>query len=75
MHRAADLLQAWNELILRTLDEDGLDKAAEKLGQSMCVELEPVRGMALLHKYLTEELVPMNVAGYLKYIEGQRSTG
>ena len=35
----------------------------------MSAELEPVRPMELLHKYLIEQLVPMNVAGYMKYIQ------
>ena len=69
LRRAADLLQAWNGLVLRTIDEDGLDNAAEKLRQSMSAGLEPVRPMELLHKYLIEQLVPMNVAGYMKYIQ------
>ncbi len=69
LRRAADLLQAWNGLVLRTIDEDGSDNAAEKLRQSMSAELEPVRPMELLHKYLIEQLVPMNVAGYMKYIQ------
>ena len=69
LRRAADLLRAWNELVLRAIDENGSDNAAEKLRQSMSAELEPVRPMELLHKYLIEQLVPMNVAGYMKYIQ------
>ncbi len=75
LRHAADLLQAWNELISRTIDEDGFDNAAEKLRQDLCAELEPVRRMDLLHKYLTEELVPMNVAGYMKYIQDKQNAG
>lgn len=74
LRRAADLLQAWDKLVSRAIDEDGFDNAAEKLRQDLCAELEPVRRMELLHKYLTEELVPMNVAGYMKYIRDKRST-
>lgn len=69
LRRAADLLQAWNGLVLRAIAEDGSDNAAEKLRQSMSAGLEPVRPMELLHKYLIEQLVPMNVAGYMKYIQ------
>lgn len=75
LRRAADLLQAWDELVSRAVNEDGSDNAAEKLRQDLCAELEPVRRMELLHKYLTEELVPMNVAGYMKYFQDKRSTG
>lgn len=74
LRRAADLLQAWDKLVSRTIDEDGFDNAAEKMRENLCAELEPVRRMELLHKYLTEELVPMNVAGYMKYIQDKRST-
>ena len=75
LQRAADLLRAWDGLVSRTVNEDGFDNAAEKLRQDLCAELEPVRRMGLLHRYLTEELVPMNVAGYMKYIQDRRSTG
>lgn len=75
LRQAADLLRSWDALLAASVGEDGLDTAAEKLRREMCAELEPVRPMGLLHKYLTEELVPMNIAGYLKYFQEKRNAG
>ncbi len=64
---ARDKLQLWNDIVANAVDEKGFDGAAAKLQAQICAELEPVKGMDALYKYLTEGLALLNVAGYLKY--------
>ena len=70
LQQARDRLQVWAEIGAKAA-ETGFDSAVKKLKTQMYTELEPVRKMESLYKYLTEELVPMNVAGYLKYYQGK----
>ena len=66
---AMDKLQFWDKIVLKAIQEDGFDRAAEKFRAQLYLELEPVRQTASLYKYLTEGLVPLNVAGYIKYYQ------
>jgi len=66
---AIDKLKCWKDIIASAVDEKGFDGAADKLRAQICAELEPVRRMDALHKYLTEGLALLNVAGYLKYYQ------
>ncbi|MFC1930829.1 MBL fold metallo-hydrolase [Chloroflexota bacterium] len=64
---ARDKLRLWNDIIANAVNENGFDGAAAKLQAQICTELEPVKKMDALYKYLTGGLALLNVAGYLKY--------
>lgn len=66
---AKDKLQGWDNMVSKAIKEDGFDRAAEKFRAQLYQELEPVRKTESLYKYLTEGLVPLNVAGYIKYYQ------
>jgi len=66
---AKDKLQFWDKIVSKAIKEDGFDQAAEKFRAQLSLELEPVKKIESLYKYLTEGLVPLNVAGYLKYYQ------
>jgi len=66
---AVDKLQAWAGIVSKTLKEDGFDGAAAKLKAQLYLELEPVRKMASLYKYLTDGIIALNVAGYMQYYQ------
>ena len=66
---AMDKLRFWDKIVSKAIKEDGFDWAAEKFRAQLYLELEPVRKTASLYKYLTEGLVPLNVAGYIKYYQ------
>jgi len=69
---ARDKLRVWDDLIAKAVKKDGFGGAAEKLKTQLYKELEPVRKMESLYKYLTEGLVPLNVAGYMQYYQEKR---
>ncbi len=75
LRHAAESLRSWDALLAASVAGEGINAAAEKLRREMCAELEPARPLGLLHKYLTEELVPMNIAGYLKYFQEKGNAG
>jgi glyoxylase-like metal-dependent hydrolase (beta-lactamase superfamily II) len=64
---AKDRLRNWDGIMSAALAKDGLDLAAEKLREQICQELEPLRKMGSIHRYLTEDLVPLNVAGFVHH--------
>jgi len=66
---AKDKLQNWDNMVSKAIKEDGFDRAAEKFRAQLYQELEPVKKAKSLYKYLTEGLVPLNVAGYIKYYQ------
>lgn len=66
---AKDKLQNWDSMVSKAIKEDGFDRAAKKFRARLYQELEPVKKAESLYKYLTEGLVPLNVAGYIKYYQ------
>jgi glyoxylase-like metal-dependent hydrolase (beta-lactamase superfamily II) len=64
-------LQSWADIVVKARDEDGFDSAAKKLKARISQELEPVRKMNSLYKYLTGGIVALNVAGYIKYYQNK----
>ena len=66
---AMDKLRFWDKIVSEAIKEDGFEQAAEKFRTQLYLELEPVRQTASLYKYLTEGLVPLNIAGYIKYYQ------
>ena len=62
-------LEAWEDLMDKTVTKEGLDGAAKKFGDRLCAELEPIRNEVLLYRYLVEGLVPLNITGYLQYYQ------
>ena len=66
---AMDQLQAWDKIVTKAVREGGFDSAAEKMKAQFYLELEPIRKMESLYKYFTENIVPLNVAGYMKYYQ------
>lgn len=66
---AMEQLQAWDKIVTKAVREGGFDSAAEKMKAQFYLELEPVRKMESLYKYFTENIVPLNVAGYMKYYQ------
>ena len=66
---ARDKLRVWETLVAGAVAEDGFDRAAEKFRTQLYAELEPVRREELLYQYLAEEMVPLNITGYLRYYQ------
>ncbi len=64
---AGDKLRVWANLVSRALEADGFDGAAAKLKAQLYLELEPVRKMASLYKYLAGAIIKLNIAGYMQY--------
>ena len=54
---------------------DGFEAAAERIMAQVCAELEPVRKMKPLYKYITEVTTPLSIAGYLKYYQKKHRVG
>ncbi|HEY82969.1 MAG TPA: MBL fold metallo-hydrolase [Dehalococcoidia bacterium] len=68
---ARNKLQAWDKIIARAIAEGGLERAAEEFRAQLLRELEPVRKRKSLYKYLTDGIIAMNVAGFIKYYQGK----
>jgi glyoxylase-like metal-dependent hydrolase (beta-lactamase superfamily II) len=68
---AKEKLQAWDRIIARAEEEGGLERAAEEFRAQLLRELEPVRKRKSLYKYLTDGIIAMNVAGFIKYYQGK----
>lgn len=66
---AIDKLQVWDDIVAKAVEENGFDSAAERMIAQVYVELEPIRKMESLYKYLTEVITSLNVAGYMKYYQ------
>lgn len=64
-----DKLQNWDSLVSEVVNEHGFDSAAKKMRAQLYTDLEPVRRMKALYEYLTDGIVEMNVAGYMKYYQ------
>ncbi len=72
---AMDKLQVWDDIVTKAIEENEFDSVAERMIAQACAELEPIREMESLYKYLTEVIVPMNAAGYVKYYQEKLEAG
>ncbi len=72
---AMDKLQAGADIVSQAWSESGVDGAAEKLKAQLYLELEPVRKMKFLYKYLTDGIIALNVAGYMQYYQKKHGVG
>ena len=67
-HRVLDSVAA------EAVEKHGFDGLMERMIAYGYAELEPIKGMDSLYKYLTEVTVPVNAAGYIEYYRGKHQT-
>lgn len=72
---AIDKLQVWDDMITEAVKEGGLEAAVERMMAQVCAELEPIRKVEPLYKYMTEVATPLSIAGYLKYYQKKHGVG
>jgi len=68
---AMDKLRDWGDIVVKAMKASEPSSVKERLIAQACAELEPVKKMEPLYKYLSEVLAPMNVAGYIGYYQGK----
>ncbi len=64
---AINKLEAWYDMVVEAVQESGLDRLLEKMIAQARAELEPIRKMEAHYKHLTEDVLPVIVAGYIEY--------
>jgi len=62
-------------MITEAVKEDGFEAVVERMMAQVCAELEPIRKMEPLYKYITEVTTPLSIAGYLKYYQEKHGVG
>ena len=62
-------------MITEAVKEGGLEAAVERMMAQVCAELEPIRKVEPLYKYMTEVATPLSIAGYLKYYQKKHGVG
>lgn len=72
---AIDKLQVWDDMITEAVKEGGLEAAVERIMAQVGAELEPIRKVEPLYKYMTEVATPLSIAGYLKYYQKKHGVG
>jgi len=72
---AIDKLQVWDDMITEAVKGGGLEAAVERIMAQVCAELEPIRKVEPLYKYMTEVVAPLSIAGYLKYYQKKHGVG
>jgi len=70
---AANKLKTWNTLISQTFNEEGFEAAFKKIRAQLYSELEPARESESLYQYLAGGIVAMNVTGFLKYFQDNKT--
>jgi glyoxylase-like metal-dependent hydrolase (beta-lactamase superfamily II) len=75
LRSAIGRLQVWDDIITEAAKEDGFEAAAERIMAQVCADLEPVRKIEPLYKYITEVTTPLSIAGYLKYYQKKHRVG
>jgi len=70
---AQDKVKAWGDIVAKAISENGYADAARKLKARICQDLEPIRkSNETKYKFLLDTIVPLNVAGYMKYYQDRR---
>jgi len=70
LQKAADILNAWNDVLGEVLEKKGkFDAVEEKIIAQSYAEIEPAREMRSVYKHLAETLMPLSVAGFRSYYQ------
>lgn len=72
---AVDKLKVGYDILINAMKENRFNGVAERMIAQGCAELEPIRKMESLYKFLAEVIVPMNAAGYIKYYQEKLEAG
>lgn len=72
---AMERLRTWNDVVAGAVRRSGFESAAKELEDQLCLELEPVKKEKPLYEYFMERIVPLNIAGYMKYYKEKETTG
>lgn len=72
---AIDKVKAWDDIVVKVMKEEGFDGVEGRMIAQGYTELEPIREMEPIYKYLTEVIMPLNVAGYMKYYQEKYEAG
>lgn len=70
-----DKMQLWDDMVKEAVQEGRFDVVEEKLTAQIRTELEPARTTGSLYKYLMENYLPLNIAGYMKYYREKHKAG
>jgi len=62
-------LRTAGKTVTRAVKANKLDRLAEKLIAQKTAQLAPIKPITALSKFVAEQVIPMNVAGYLKYYQ------
>lgn len=69
LQSAIDKLQAWNEIVDKTIKDNMFESASERMVAQICAELEPVRKMKPLYTHLINHFVPESASFHIKYYQ------
>ena len=70
---AKDKGKAWGNIVAGAMSEDGYADTVRNLRTRICADLEPLRKSdETKYKYLVDAIVPLNIAGYMKYYQDRR---
>lgn len=72
---AVDKLKVGYDILINAMKENRFNGVVERMIAQGCAELEPIRKMESLYKFLAEVIVPMNAAGYIKYYQEKLEAG
>jgi len=70
-----DKFEAWNDIVAKAVKKEGFNGIGERIKAQCYAELEPIRGIEPIYKYLTEVIIPLNAAGYTKYYQEKYKAG
>lgn len=72
---AKDKVKTWGNIVAGTMSKSGYADTVRKLKARIYAELEPIRKSdETKYKFLLDTIVPLNIAGYMKYYQDRRIT-
>jgi len=67
---AGDKVREWDNVVAKAMSEDGYAVTTRKLKTRIFADLEPLKkSNETQYKFLLDTIVPLNVAGYMKYYQ------
>jgi glyoxylase-like metal-dependent hydrolase (beta-lactamase superfamily II) len=71
LETAMDKLKTWGDIAAKAIKESGVSGVEAGLMAQGYAELQPLRVMGPLYNYLIRVLMPLNIAGFVRYYQGK----
>jgi len=74
LQTSIDKLKSWSDIVSKAVKEGEIDRVEEIFTARVYPDLEPIRRMGSIYEHIINDIIPLNVAGFIKNYQEKRKT-